>query len=311
MTALGVHEDAVGAERPTAARPRGTSRRRRVRRGLLAWLYVLPLLAVNALVVVWPSIQTMYYSLTDWSGLGTARYIGFANYTHAWHDPAFRSAVTHNLEWLGLFLVVPGVLGLLGAFLLSQIRRGQMVFRIIFFFPYVVATVVNAAIWKNLLNPDNGIGHQLGTSYAFFGNTSSALLSVNFVADWHWWGFLAVIFLGAMQSVDPELYDAAKIDGASRWRQYWHITLPGIRPTLVFLVLMTIIWSLKAFDYIYIITQGGPAGASDVVSTVMYRDAFVNYQAGYAASLGLSMAFLAAVVLACYVLIRRRTGWVS
>jgi raffinose/stachyose/melibiose transport system permease protein len=120
-----------------------------------------------------------------------------------------------------------------------------------------------------------------------------------------------VIFLAAMQSVDPELYDAAKVDGASRWQQYRHITLPGIRPTLVFLVLMTIIWSLKAFDYIYIMTNGGPAGSSDVVSTLMYRDAFTNYKAGYAASLGLSMAFLTAIVLAVYSVIRRRRGWES
>jgi raffinose/stachyose/melibiose transport system permease protein len=272
---------------------------------------MLPLIAVNGLVVLWPSVQTVYYSMTDWSGLGVAKFIGLDNYRKAFDDPDFRSAVLHNVEWLGLFLVVPGILALVGSYVLSQIRRGQMVFRVIFFIPYVIASVVNAAVWKNLLSPTSGIGHQLGTDFAFFGDTSTSLLSVNFVADWHWWGFLAVIFLAAMQSVDPQLYDAAKMDGASRWQQYRYVTLPGIRPTLVFLVLMTVIWSLKAFDYIYIITQGGPAGSSDVVSTVMYRDAFTNYQAGYAASLGLSMAFLTAVVLAVYALIRRRKGWES
>jgi raffinose/stachyose/melibiose transport system permease protein len=114
-----------------------------------------------------------------------------------------------------------------------------------------------------------------------------------------------------MQGVDPQLYDAAKMDGASRWQQYRHVTLPGIRPTLVFLVLMTIIWSLKAFDYIYILTQGGPAGSSDVVTTDMYREAFTNYRAGYAASLGLSMAFITALVLAVYSVLRKRRGWES
>jgi raffinose/stachyose/melibiose transport system permease protein len=303
---------AIGAPARVSDRARvATRRRQRWRRGLTAWLFMLPLVAVNVLVVLWPSIQTVYYSLTDWSGVGVAKFIGLDNYRHAWSDPDFRSAVKHNLEWLGLFLVVPGVLGLLGSYLLSQIRRGQMLFRAIFFIPYVIASVVNAAVWKNLLSPTSGIGHQLGTDYAFFGNSTSSLLSVNFVADWHWWGFLAVIFLAAMQGVDPQLYDAAKMDGASRWQQYRHVTLPGIRPTLVFLVLMTIIWSLKAFDYIYILTQGGPAGSSDVVTTDMYREAFTNYRAGYAASLGLSMAFITALVLAVYSVLRKRRGWES
>jgi raffinose/stachyose/melibiose transport system permease protein len=296
---------------PPAAPPAPARRRRRWRRGAAAWLFMLPLLVVNVLVVLGPSLATVYYSLTNWTGIGAAKFIGLANYRHAFGDPQFRSAMLHNLEWLGLFLVVPGALGLLGSYLLSQIRRFQILFRIIFFIPYVIASVVNASVWKNLLSPTSGIGHHLGTDFAFFGDTSSSLLSVNFVVDWHWWGFLAVIFLAAMQGVDPQLYDAAKLDGASRWQQYLHITLPSIRPTLVFLALMTVIWSLKAFDYIYIITQGGPAGSSEVVSTLMYKDAFTNYQAGYAASLGLSMAFVTALVLAVYQVLRRRRGWES
>jgi raffinose/stachyose/melibiose transport system permease protein len=270
---------------------------------------MLPLVVVNVVVVLGPSLATLYYSLTNWTGLGPANFIGLANYRRAFGDGEFRQSLLHNVEWLGLFLLVPGALGLLGSYVLSQIRRGQILFRTIFFIPYVVASVVNAAVWQNLLSPTTGIGPHLGIGTAFFGNTSTSLLSVNFVVDWHWWGFLAVIFLAAMQAVDPELYDAAKVDGAGRWQQYVHVTLPAIRPTLVFLALMTIIWSLKAFDYIFIITKGGPAGSSEVVSTLMYRDAFTNYQAGYAASLGLSMAFATAIVLACYQILRRRRGW--
>jgi raffinose/stachyose/melibiose transport system permease protein len=293
----------------TATSPRG--RRRRRRSALVAWLFMLPLIVINLVVVVGPSLATVYYSLTDWTGLGSAHFVGLSNYRRAFGDPQFRSAMWHNVEWLGLFLIVPTTLGLLGSYLLSQIRRFQMLFRTLFFIPYVVASVVNAAVWKNLLSPTTGLGHHLGTDQAWFGDPNTALLSVNFVVDWHWWGFLAVIFLAAMQSVDPELYDAAKVDGASRWKQYLHITLPGIRPTLIFLGLMTVIWSLKAFDYIYIITQGGPAGSSDVVSTLMYRNAFTGYEAGYAASMGLSIAFVTAVVLAVYEVLRRRRGWES
>jgi raffinose/stachyose/melibiose transport system permease protein len=305
VTRVEVRKAVAAAELPRAVR----RPRRRWRRGLVAWAFMAPLIVMNLLVIVGPSIATMYYSLTDWSGLGPAQYIGFENYRRAFSDPEFRQALLHNLEWLALFLTVPGILGLLGAFLLSQIRRGQILFRTIYFIPYVVASVINAAVWKNLLSPTNGIGAQLGTDHAFFGDPATALLSVNFVVDWHWWGFLAVIFLAAMQGVDPELYEAAKLDGANRWQQYRYVTLPGIRPTLVFLALMTVIWSLKAFDYIFIITKGGPAGASEVVSTLMYKEAFNKYEAGYAASLGLSMAFVTALVLAVYEVIRRRRQW--
>lgn len=281
-----------------------------------AWLFLLPLLLVNLLVILGPSVATLYYSFTNWTGVGGAKFIGLANYTRAFRDPDLREALWHNLIWFILFLIVPSALGLLGAFLLSRITRFQMLFRTIYFIPYVTASVVNAAVWKMLLNPTNGVG--IGLSHigipflknvSFFGDPNLALYSVNFVVDWHWWGFLAVIFLAAMQSVDPELYDAAKVDGASRWKQYIYITLPGIRPTMVFLGLMTVIWSLRAFDYVYIITQGGPAGSSDVISTLMYRKAFSEYEAGYAAAMGLTIAFITAAVLAIYEILRRRKGW--
>jgi raffinose/stachyose/melibiose transport system permease protein len=287
--------------------------RRRRPRSLAPWLFVAPLLLINALVILGPSFATIYYSFTNWTGTGPAKFIGFANYTTAFHDPELRQALLHNLIWFGLFLTFPTLLGLLAAYLLSQTRRFQMLFRTIFFIPYVMASVINAAIWEALLNPTNGIGVALGHlgipgvgNAAFFGNTSLALPSVNFVVDWHWWGFLAVIYLAAMQAVDPDLYDAAKVDGAGRWAQFRHITIPGIAPTLVFMFLMTVIWSMKVFDYIYIITKGGPGDASQVVSTLMYNDIFNNFEAGYAAAIGLSMTFVVGVVLAVYFYLRKR-----
>jgi raffinose/stachyose/melibiose transport system permease protein len=294
----------VAQPAPPAAR-----RRRRLR----PWLFLLPLLLINLFVVIGPSIATIYYSMTNWSGIGPAKFIGLANYRRAFDDPNVRQALLHNLIWFALFLIVPMALGLLGAYLLSQIRRYQILFRTIFFIPYVTASVVNAAVWQNILNPTNGIGVALGHlgipgigHVAFFGSTSWALFAVNFVVDWHWWGFLAVIFLAAMQGIEPSLYEAARVDGAGRWRQFRHITIPGIQPTLVFLALMTIVWSLKVFDYIYIITNGGPGGASQVVSTLMYNEAFTQFNAGYAAAIGLSMSFVVVLVLIGYFYLRKR-----
>jgi raffinose/stachyose/melibiose transport system permease protein len=281
----------------------------------VGWAFLSPLLLVNLLVVLGPSLATVYYSMTDWSGLGPATFIGLDNYARAFGDPEVREALWHNVIWLVLFLIVPTVLGLLGAYLLGRVRRAQMAFRAIYFIPYITASVVNAAVWKMLLSPTSGVAYQLGQlgvpgvgDISFLGDPDLALYSVNFVVDWHFWGFTAVIYFAAMQGVDRDLYDAAEVDGAGRWQQFLAVTLPGIRPTLIFMWLMSIIWTLKAFDYIYIITAGGPGGASDVMATLMYRKAFNEYDAGYAASLGISMTLLTALVLVGYQVLRRR-GW--
>jgi len=299
---------------PGPARAPG-ARATRWRRGLVGWAFLTPLLAVNLLVVLGPSLATVYYSLTDWSGLGPATFVGLANYRKAFGDPDVREALWHNIIWLVLFLLVPTALGLLGAYLLGRVRKLQMVFRAIYFIPYITASVVNAAVWKMLLSPTSGVAYQLGQlgvpgvgDISFLGDPNLALYSVNFVVDWHFWGFTAVIYFAAMQGVDHDLYDAAEVDGAGSWQQFRAVTLPGIRPTLVFMWLMSIIWTLKAFDYIYIITGGGPGGASDVMATLMYRKAFSEYEAGYAASLGISMTILTALVLVGYQVLRRR-GW--
>ena len=295
----------------------GPARRAARRRGLIAWLFLVPLLGLNVWIVIGPAIATVYYSFTDWTGIGPAEWIGFENYERILNDSRLHDALIHNVIWLVLFLTIPCALALLGAYVLSQVKKYQMLFRALYFIPYVVASVVNAFLWTALMSPTNGIGHVLGEmgvpwigDVALLGNTDTSLYAVNFVVNWHFWGFLAVIFLAAMQNVDPELYDAAKVDGASRWQQFTHVTLPGIRPTVIFLALMSAIWTLKAFDYVWIMTGGGPANSSEVIATYMYKTALLNYEAGYAATLGLSMAFMTIIVLAFYQVIRRR-GWES
>jgi raffinose/stachyose/melibiose transport system permease protein len=274
-----------------------------------------PLAVVNILVVLGPSIASIYYSLTDWSGLGPAKFIGLGNFARLASDSEFHGALLNNFIWTIIFLTVPITMGLLGAFLLSHVRRFQMFFRVVYFIPFVIASVVNGAIWQNLLDPTRGLGQALtgiGVPFldgvAFLGDKTLALPSVAFVDNWHFWGFLVVLFLSAMQSVDTELYEAARVDGASRWQEFRYVTLPGIRPTLVFVMLMVIVWSLLVFDYIWILTQGGPAGATEVVATILYKNAFARFDAGYAAAMGITMSFLSGFVVLGFFVLRRR-GW--
>jgi raffinose/stachyose/melibiose transport system permease protein len=287
----------------------------KARRLAVGYAFLAPLLVVTGVVIAIPAALSIWYSFTDWTGLGPAKFVGLDNYRRLLVDPEFHNAVWHNLVWTLYFLTVPIAMGLFGAFLLSRIQRYQMLFRVVYFIPYVVATVVSGAIWENLLSPQSGIGHGLANigipfldGVNFFGDQRLALGSVAFVNTWQWWGFLVVIFLGSMQSVDPSLYEAARLDGANVWREFWHVTLPGIRPTVMFLSLMTVIWSFLIFDYIYILTQGGPAGSTDVLGTLLYREAFANQQAGYAASMGVVMAMVSVVAVSGFLYLRRK-GW--
>jgi raffinose/stachyose/melibiose transport system permease protein len=298
---------APGQARRTGTTPRPGAGRVSRRRGVIAWCFMLPLIVINVLVVLGPSVFALYSSFTEWSGTGAARWVGLANYAELAGDPEFHAALWHNILWTAFFLVVPMAMGLFGAFALTRIRRFRLLFRVVYFVPYIVASVVTAAIWQNLLSPDVGLGKVAGLN--FFGSTTLALPTVAFVNNWAWWGFLVVVFLAAMQGVDPHLYEAAALDGAGPFRQFWSVTLPSIRPTFMFLGLMTIIWSFLSFDYVYVLTQGGPAGTTDVLSTLLYREAFASLRAGYASAIGVVMALISGVVVGVYLVMRSRKAW--
>jgi raffinose/stachyose/melibiose transport system permease protein len=285
------------------------------RKKIIPWLFVVPILFVHGMVVIGPSLSAIYYSLTTWNGIGRAKFIGLENFRRLlFEDPNFKTAFANNLIWLAFFLTVPMALGLLAASFLAPIKKGGMFLRTVLFTPYVIPVVVVCAIWRNLLSPTLGLGAYLaklgikGADIAFLGNTRTSLISAAFVNNWAWWGFLMVLFLNAIQSVPSDLYDAARVDGANRWQEFANVTLPGIRPTLVFMLLMTSIWSFLVFSWVYILTKGGPAGSSNVLGVMVFSEAFQKYDAGYAAAIGLTMSFFAGIFVVLYNLLRKR-GW--
>jgi len=290
------------------------ARRRFFRKKLMPWLFIAPILLLHLLVVIGPSLAAFYYSMTDWSGIGAAEFIGLENFRDLLADRNYLSAMRHNASWLAFFLTIPFLLALVSAALLAQVRRGSMAFRTILFIPYILPSVIIVSIWRNLLSPRMGVGAQLaemgipGLDRAFLGETSTALLTIAFIDNWHFWGFLMVLFLAAMQNIPPALYDAAKIDGANRRQEFWHITIPGILPTLAFMLLMTGIWSFLVFDYVWLLTQGGPAGSSEVMATYLYKQAFNRWEAGYASAIGLTMSLFAGAIISIFIFLRRR-GW--
>jgi len=294
---------------------RWAQRKRFFRKRIVPWLFILPILLINLLVVIGPSLSALYYSFTDWSGIGAAKFTGLDNFSRLlFTDTSFKRAFFNNLTWLVIFLTIPFALSLGAASLLARVKKGAMFFRIALFIPYVLPGVVVAQTWRFLMNPIHGIGAELtkigiqGLDIAFLGNPKTVMPAVAFVDNWHWWGFLMVLFLAAMQNIPQDLYEAARIDGANQWQEFRHITLPGIRPTIIFMILMFAIWSFLVFDYIWILTQGGPGGASEVLGTLVVKNAFFKFEAGYAAAIGLAMSFLAGIMISIFVVLRRR-GW--
>jgi raffinose/stachyose/melibiose transport system permease protein len=278
-------------------------------------MFVAPFFAVNLLVIAGPSLATLYYSLTDWSGLGDPEWIGLDNYKEMLASPEFWTAATHNLIWTAIFVSMSIGLGLGGALLLSQVTRGALGLRLIYFVPYTIASVVTASVWQNIYDPTRGIGEFLSNlgipgldQAAILGSTSTALPAVSVINVWAFWGFVLVVVLAALQGVDRSLYEAARLEGASRWQQVKHVSIPGIRPVLVFIVAISMMFSVLVFDYVWITTRGGPAGATEVVGTLLYKEAFERFEAGYAAALGLSMTVVCALLAGAYLLLRRR-GW--
>ena len=201
-------------------------------------------------------------------------------------------AVIHNLEWLAVFVTVPLILGFIVAILVSRIKRFQMFLRTVYFMPYVISAVVAGRIWTAYMNPFYGLNTIFGkmgfeklSKVLWLGEPKIALFSVAFVDNWHWWGFVMVLFLGALQQVDPTLYEAARVDGANGLQELIHVSIPGIRQTIAFVLIMTIMWSFLTFDYVYVMTNGGPANSTEILATWIYKNAFVKYRAGYANAL--------------------------
>ena len=287
----------------------------RSRQTLITWLFRSPILALQLLVIFLPAVSAIYYSLTKWSGIGLqAEYIGLENFRRILGDRIYWLAFSHNIIYLVIFVTIPFVISLFAASILAPVKRGGMFFRTALFIPYILPSVITSFIWKGIFNPDIGLGSvfaKIGIpifTKSYLGMPSTALYVIAFIDNWHFWGFLMILFLTAMQAVPPELYDAAKIDGANKWNQFRHVTLPGIRPTVMFMLMMLGVWCFQVFDWVQILTGGGPGNSSQVLSTYLYQVAILTFNAGYGSAIGITISMFALLIIAVFTVIRRR-GW--
>jgi raffinose/stachyose/melibiose transport system permease protein len=280
-------------------------------RNLKYYLLVAPAVLLSALVVLIPGIMTAVAAFTDWNGTSThANWIGFANFRDIFHDPVFKTSITNNIKWTLLFLTIPVALGLGAAMLLLKRPKTRTTYQVVFLIPYVLAPITNAILWLNIIyNPISGVTGTLaehGVQVDPLGNLHSALYAVAGVDIWHFWGFLTVIYLAALRQTPTEQVEAALVEGANGWHVFRYVYLPNIKATLMLMFVMIIIFSFLAFDYVYLMTQGGPAHATEMLSTYAYTFAFGTFQFGKAAAVGLVMSGFGLLASFLYTYISRR-----
>lgn len=288
-------------------------KRSKIGKSLIPWAFVAPALLLSAFVILAPVIGTLALSTTDWDGFSKLNFIGFENYKTLITDNVFWMSLINNFKWMAYFLTVPVICALIVAVVVSKTKVGQMFFRSAFFMPYVVSSIVTSKIWSLIYSPFNGVNSVLdaiGIKFMpdYLGNQSLALFSVAFVDSWRFWGFLLVLFLTALQQTDKSLEEAATIDGASEIKAFWHVILPQIRPTITMMIMLIMIWSFGAFEYVFLMTGGGPGRSTELIGTYMYKLALQNQAPGYASTIALAMAIFSFVIMGVFSLLKKK-GW--
>ena len=292
------------------ARPK---RAKRARESPMGWLYTAPALLIFLVFIIGPTVYTAYISTFKWNVLNTAmsKYIGFANYQALFGStaPTFLSSAWRSLYFSGAMVIGGTALGL-GLALLLQ--RGGRVFnasRVAMFAPHVTPVVATSLAWVWIFNPQFGLANtllkalHLPVSQWLFSPTW-AMPSVVIYSLWHEVGFTVVLFLGGLSVVSSEMSEAARMDGANAWQEFWHITWPQLRPVTTFVVIITSISSLQAFTQFYEMSKGGPSYATTTLSFLLYQEAFVFFNTGY----GAALAVVLFLITAAFTLLRRRTG---
>jgi raffinose/stachyose/melibiose transport system permease protein len=274
------------------------------------WAFVLPGLAVYVFFVVWPAVRSIWLSFTNWDGASpTFKFVGLDNYGRLLRDPVVAVAFRNNILWTVVIVVVPIVLGLTLAVLLDRSSRVAPVLRTLFYVPAVLPLVSVAAIWTWMYNPTDGsvnaILRAIGLgSFAqgWLGQDSTAFWAIVVAGIWVRTGFPMLLYLAALQGIPRELYEAAVCDGASPWQQFRHVTFPGLRSAHFVVVALALIDSFKVFDLVFVMTNGGPGNATQVMGTWMFSNVFQYFHAGYGTAIAVVITIVALVVGIPYVL---------
>ncbi len=273
---------------------------RRRRRKLASYLFVLPALAMVVGMFWYSIVVTVWLSFTNSNGLSSAQYVGLANYRAIWHDPSLSTNVYNTVIWAGAMIVLPVGLGLTAAVMLKK-RRGRTVFQTVFYLPYAIGFVTTGVIWSFLFGTSGfsvlfqGLGIHSLANVQWLNDVPLNTYSMIIASTWQVVGVDMLLFFVGLDTIDPQIIEAASLDGAAGWKLFRHITLPSLTPMTRVIVAMSIVNALQAFNLIWVMTQGGPYGSSSTFAVWTYQQSFQYFKMGYGAAI--------AVVLTIFVLL--------
>ncbi len=278
-------------------------------------LFMLPAFALYAVFFVVPVVRTFAASLLDWNGIAPGHFIGLANFRQLAGDGLFLLGLGRVALWAALAVLFKVGIALLLACLLRLPIPGERFFTGAFFVPVVISSAAISLMFTLLYDPDigpiDGALHAVGLGFlahAWLSDENTALYAVIAVPIWHTIGYFFVILLAAIRNAPRELYEAARIDGAGARATFRHITLPTLWPVLQVCAILAITAAIKSFDYVFVMTKGGPGTATEVPATYMFRTIFTNLQLGYGASMAAAIFVIALVVT---IGIRRVAGFAA
>ncbi len=308
MTAPVASATSVNSSGANDPRARRGGKKRKVQ--WKAYLYILPAFVLFAVFLGVPAVQTAQYSLFKWNGIGPSTWVGLQNYAELFTDPVLRSSFLHAGVLIFFYAAIPIVLALFLTAIISRGAnlKGMSLFRTMLFLPQVVASVVVATIWVAMYSPDGLVNQMLrligldSLTRAWLGDFDTALPAVGIIGSWLGTGLCLVLFLSGVANIRPELFEAARIDGAGAVGEFFSITLPALRGQIAVALTLTVVAALKTFDLVYITTRGGPGTSTTLPAFEAYNRAFNTGKVGSAAAVAI---LLTALILIITVLIQK------
>lgn len=248
---------------------------------------VAPGLAIFLVAILAPIVLSVYYGFTDYSGIGAASFIGVENYVNLFQDSVFWTALRNSLLLAIGFICIQHPLAMLVAVKLDKLQgKAEGIFRCIYFIPNVISVAVIAYLWKFIYNPSFGLLQKIASFFGYQGEinmlgSGTAIWAVLIVLIWHGFGWGMLIYYTGVKNIDPSVYEAAQIDGASGATTFFRITLPLMKPVIQVNVTMAIISALKQMETVYLLTDGGPGNQTQFMASYLYKQAFNSYKYGY------------------------------
>lgn len=276
----------------------------------MPYVFLLPVIVLFAGFKVYPVLSALWLSLTQNVG-GLTTFVGGQNYARIAGDPLFWTALRNTVEILLFQVPMMLVLAILLAVAFnSKLLKARAFFRVAYFVPIVMGLVAYGILFSALLSQNGFINYLLSLvgihSVPWLADPFWAKVSIVLAMTWHYTGQNAVMYLAQLQSIPEELYEAAQMDGANRRQQFWHVTLPGLRPAILLTVVLSTIGTLQLFDEPFVLTGGGPDNATLTIGMYLYQNAFRNFDFGYASAIGYVLAIIVAAISVIQMLVLRR-----